>query len=501
MVKNGMLGWKKKPSEQGKRDRRRKIKRSQQRKRKPDHRRNGSRREGPQGPAKSTTQSLQGREKKEEKRVLLFIHYKKIYFFLDFDLKVMWPRLVASKILRKRLGGNNFVADFTTDIDSNNCLLEDINPPLKHKSFSSNSCSFINDDHQEIRNFKVYVSTWNVGGVAPSEDLNMDELIEPSINHCDIYVFGFQEVVPLKVGNVLGSEKSKISMKWDSLIRAALMKMNTNTNINNNSGFRCIISKQMVGILISVWVRTELRPYVRNPSVSCVGCGVMGCLGNKGAVSVRFRLHETSFCFVCSHLASGGRQGDQRYRNSDAAEILSRTIFTRGPSLDLPRKILDHERVIFLGDLNYRISLPESATRLLVDKGDWNALLEYDQLRIELMEGQVFEGWKEGTIKFAPTYKYYPNSDEYYGKFEAKRGEKKRVPAWCDRIIWHGEGLKQHVYERGESKLSDHRPVMAIFSTQVRVKLKLKALQNFFLSDRFQHITNSLDHDFSCNAR
>ncbi|MFS8028177.1 putative Endonuclease/exonuclease/phosphatase superfamily [Helianthus anomalus] len=68
-----------------------------------------------------------------------------------------------------------------------------------------------------------------------------------------------------------------------------------------------------------------------------------------GSVSVRFQFHETSFCFVCCHLASGGREGDERTRNSNAAEILSRTCFptTMGPSLDLPKKILDHEYVRF----------------------------------------------------------------------------------------------------------------------------------------------------------
>lgn len=60
-------------------------------------------------------------------------------------------------------------------------------------------------------------------------------------------------------------------------------------------------------------------------------------------MAVRFFLHETSFCFVCSHLASGGKERDEVHRNSDVAEILSRTIFPRGPSFDLPRKILDHE--------------------------------------------------------------------------------------------------------------------------------------------------------------
>lgn len=92
----------------------------------------------------------------------------------------------------------------------------------------------------------------------------------------------FQEVVPLRVGNVLGPEKRKISIKWNSLIRKALIKRDTNAEDTKfNASFRCIISKQMVGILISVWVRNELRPHVSNSSVSCVGCGVMGCLGNK----------------------------------------------------------------------------------------------------------------------------------------------------------------------------------------------------------------------------
>jgi hypothetical protein len=63
----------------------------------------------------------------------------------------------------------------------------------------------------------------------------------------------------------------------------------------------------------------------------------------QGSVSVRFQLHETSLCFVCSHLASGGKEGDEKCRNSNVAEIFSRTSFPKGPLFDLPRTILDHE--------------------------------------------------------------------------------------------------------------------------------------------------------------
>jgi hypothetical protein len=65
----------------------------------------------------------------------------------------------------------------------------------------------------------------------------------------------------------------------------------------------------------------------------------------QGAVSVRFLLHGTSFCFVCCHLASGGEEGDALLRNADAADIFARTSF-HGAVLspeELPKKILDHE--------------------------------------------------------------------------------------------------------------------------------------------------------------
>ncbi|XP_071739467.1 type IV inositol polyphosphate 5-phosphatase 9-like [Rutidosis leptorrhynchoides] len=424
----------------------------------------------------------------------------------------MWPRLVASKLLRKTLGSNNFVADFP----GNTYSFLDL-PTLDLEPVVSRP-KIILSGHHDTQKFKVFVSTWNVGGVSPREDLNIDDLLDTSNISCDIYVLGFQEVVPLRASNVLGSDKKKISMKWNSLIRKTLNKKPNNDNLNDKQQdffreaksnkskigssmirpeFRCLISKQMVGVMISVWVRSDLHPFFRNPSVSCVGCGIMGCLGNKGSVSVRFQFHETSFCFICGHLASGGREGDERIRNSNVAEILSRTSFptTMGPSLDLPKKILDHDRVVLLGDLNYRISLPERETRLLVNRKDWNTLLENDQLRMELMDGQAFEAWHEGTINFAPTYKYQLNCDEYYGcGYLPTKPKKKRAPAWCDRIIWTGEGLKQLVYERSESRLSDHRPVKALFVTEVKVS-RMKYQKSFCLSERFGNRTKT-DLDF-----
>ena len=51
------------------------------------------------------------------------------------------------------------------------------------------------------------------------------------------------------------------------------------------------------------------------------------------------------------------------------------------------------------------------------------------QLKIEQRAGRVFQGWEEGKIYFAPTYKYYINSDNYVAQTE-KSKEKRRTPAW-----------------------------------------------------------------------
>ena len=41
----------------------------------------------------------------------------------------------------------------------------------------------------------------------------------------------------------------------------------------------------MVGVHASVWVRAGLLPHIRGVQATSVGTGIMGYLGNKGALS------------------------------------------------------------------------------------------------------------------------------------------------------------------------------------------------------------------------
>ncbi|QKX61076.1 uncharacterized protein TRUGW13939_08222 [Talaromyces rugulosus] len=60
------------------------------------------------------------------------------------------------------------------------------------------------------------------------------------------------------------------------------------------------------------------------------------------------------------------------------------------------------------------------------------SLLPHDQLHSQQREGKAFhEGWREGEIRFLPTYKYDVGSIAMFDTSEKQRG-----PSWCDRILY-----------------------------------------------------------------
>lgn len=56
------------------------------------------------------------------------------------------------------------------------------------------------------------------------------------------------------------------------------------------SRYCLVASKQMVGIFLTVWVKSDMRDDIRNLKVSCVGRGLMGYLGNKVGLIFNFLL-------------------------------------------------------------------------------------------------------------------------------------------------------------------------------------------------------------------
>lgn len=137
--------------------------------------------------------------------------------------------------------------------------------------------------------------------------------------------FRFQEIVPLNAGNVLVTEDTEPAAKWLALISLILNKPRNhfpkddsssskpetlpqslqqdqklessdedsppsekNVEPQSCTNYCLVLSKQMVGIFVSGWVRSDLVQHVGHVRVTSLGRGIMSCLGNK--VDIRFQM-------------------------------------------------------------------------------------------------------------------------------------------------------------------------------------------------------------------
>lgn len=230
----------------------------------------------------------------------------------------------------------------------------------------------------------------------------------------------------------------------------------------------------LVGLFTCIFVKESQRNTIRGVSASTIKRGLGGLHGNKGALVLRFLIDDSSLCFINCHLAAG--QSHTSHRNNDIAAILEASALPAESNLDARADIfvgggdgsmiLDHEICILNGDLNYRIDMHRELAIQRIRNNDLAPLLEKDQLLSERRRNPAFRlrAFGEEKITFAPTYKYDVASDQY------DTSEKKRSPAWCDRLLYRGiaDRVVQHDYRRWEVRTSDHRPVSGLFTLQVK---------------------------------
>ncbi|OVA12118.1 Inositol polyphosphate-related phosphatase [Macleaya cordata] len=357
--------------------------------------------------------------------------------------------------------------------------------------------------YTKLENLKILSSTWNVGQERASHD-SLLAWLGSAASEVGIVVVGLQEVemgagflAMSAAKETVGLEGSAIGQWWLDTIGRTLVEGTT---------FERGGSRQLAGLLIAVWVRKNLRPHVGDIDAAAVPCGFGRAIGNKGAVGLRMRVYGRALCFVnchfAAHLEAVNRRNadfDHVYRtmifnrpsnllNAAAAGVSSAIQMLRGTnasgtnSEDGKPELSEADMVVFLGDFNYRlhdISYDEARDFISQRCFDW--LREKDQLRAEMKAGKVFQGMREGVIKFPPTYKFEKNQAGLAGY---DSGEKKRIPAWCDRILYRDSrtlfaSLSEcnlecpvvssilHYEACMEATESDHKPVRCIFSVDI----------------------------------
>jgi Endonuclease/Exonuclease/phosphatase family 2 len=313
------------------------------------------------------------------------------------------------------------------------------------------------------------VGSWNLNGKAPTESLAPWLFPEGSTLDPDIIAVGFQEIVELTAQQIMSTDPAKRlvpEFPSDSRKLWEVQVLKTLNQVRPKGEYILLRSGQLVGTALLLFVKSSKFPYIKRvdgsvkkvPHLSHVTneTGLKGMAGNKGAIAIRLDYGTTSICFVTAHLAAGHANIEQR--NMDYHTIDKGVQFPRG------RSVADHDLIFWAGDSNYRINLPNEEVRRLIDERQWSTLYENDQLHLGMLAGDTFLFYREGQIQFPPTYKFDNGTDEY------DSSEKQRIPAWTDRILFRGTGLKLLDYSSATHlKMSDHRPVYATFTVQCRI--------------------------------
>uniref|UniRef100_A0AC34RRQ0 Inositol polyphosphate-related phosphatase domain-containing protein n=1 Tax=Panagrolaimus sp. JU765 TaxID=591449 RepID=A0AC34RRQ0_9BILA len=293
----------------------------------------------------------------------------------------------------------------------------------------------------------IFVTTFNVNGKSPPEYFN-DWLTFDTENLPDFIVVGLQEM-DLALGTYV-TDNTIRQDQWMFALRKNLPLV-----------YQPVETIRLVGIFMALYRKDNSKIKISKPiHSSWVATGFLK-FGNKGGVGISLELNNTTVCFVNSHLAAGGELSK---RNQDFREI-SQMKFSNG------RGLYDHDIVFWLGDLNYRLDTMLGYEEVVrkIESGNHLDLLQFDQLQKQQITKQAFHGFRETLgIPFRPTYKFDAGTSRW------DTSEKRRIPAWCDRVLhWTKDKhirVAQSEYTSVERvTFSDHKPVRATYRLATRI--------------------------------
>ena len=186
----------------------------------------------------------------------------------------------------------------------------------------------------------------------------------PGGDEIGLYVLGLQEIVDISSAAeaLRPYTDPHPGKKWKQAVEKALPK-----------GYQLVAEQQLIGLYMMIYASPALAPQISSVSTTSVGTGLMGYMGNKGAVTARIVLGETTrMVFINCHLTAGVEKGNLERRNWDAAQIVNRTKFDpvydgSGVMEEFGEGIGDEDFAFWFGDLNYRLeSLPGDDVRRLL---------------------------------------------------------------------------------------------------------------------------------------
>ena len=351
------------------------------------------------------------------------------------------------------INSNNSGSNSNSNSNSSNNIIE--HPILTdHHYINPNTNNNINFDI-----ITTYIATWNVNAFDTTNPhntnrLNLRELLFPHKHSFhmetppDIIIISLQEIVELCTKNILLQDNNKpsitfwVNQLWECVGKDTYIKLHQN---------------ELVGIMLITFIKVNLFPYVKHCKSFTKKTGANGLFGNKGVCVHSFHLCERKFAFAGVHYACGVEKNIKR------VDELRTTLDVAVGKDELFRQ----SDVWFIcGDLNFRIDLDKERCVEHIKTRNITALGEFDQCRNVIKEVYNDEIC-EDVVKFMPTFKYVKGTNEY--------NLNKRVPSWCDRIVYKNTQAVTNVfYDVANIYLSDHIPVVGLYKVNVGMLRRIR---------------------------
>eukprot|EP00756_Hemistasia_phaeocysticola_P011543 Hpha_TRINITY_DN15129_c0_g2::TRINITY_DN15129_c0_g2_i1::g.128713::m.128713 len=331
---------------------------------------------------------------------------------------------------------------------------------------------------------KIAACTWCTFGKKPEKAGTLRRWLQIG-REAGVVAVGLQEV------------QSSLAERWIDYINSHLLPAN----------FRTVAAHHMGELVLCIYASEELHDRVTSVELQRNKPGAMFS-GGHGTLGVRMTLLSKRFLFVTSHLPPAGDTAEKR---NDQYLTALKTLDDLGPpahSGDDPvvnlvefgcsgepapkvkgaKAVLGsikgsvlarHDYCIWFGDVNYRLEGEYDEVIEAISHRRFDFLInERDQLFKARADQSAFASFREGEVRFPPTYKYMPKQDTYD---TSKKGGSRRVPCYPDRVLYAmGAGgsraddwlslksnrtivLKYKSYREGNRR-SDHRPVACLMA-------------------------------------
>lgn len=173
------------------------------------------------------------------------------------------------------------------------------------------------NDFTTYKELSLFAGTWNVNGRSPDTDLDLAPWIFPKgrrrNNSFDVYMIGLQEVQSLSGMDAVRSDTMR-GFEWRDKIHQLL-----------SDEYEKVTERQLVGIMILVFVRKNHSGYLSNIQTSAAATGFLSAVGNKGGIAVRFKLYDRTVSCVSCHLSA--HTGNVERRNQDFRDVVRKAVF------------------------------------------------------------------------------------------------------------------------------------------------------------------------------